>query len=178
LKRWLISGPSWPNIWNFNLKSRNRKAIDAAAYISSDLGQRFFLPAVVLYGEKDTADQSKHPGHPGTTRLEFGRGWVDEMNEFGGVEKPTISLKIEKGFGHSSSRATVPCQKALMRLKWVEPPKTAIMRTWRSKSGMFRVDAKLVENNGTEIKLITEVGKEIEVKIAALSKTDLRFLEP
>jgi hypothetical protein len=100
------------------------------------------------------------------------------MNEFGGVEKPTISLKIEKGFGHSSSRATVPCQKALMRLKWVEPPKTAIMRTWRSKSGMFRVDAKLVENNGTEIKLITEVGKEIEVKIAALSKTDLRFLEP
>ena len=136
------------------------------------------LPIVVLYGEKDTADQSKHPGHPGTTRLEFGRGWVDDMNKLSGAEKPSISLQIEKGFGHSSSRATVPCQKALTRLKWVEPPKTAIMRTWRSKSGKFQVDAKLVEKNGNEIKLITEVGKEIKVKIAALSKADLRFLEP
>ena len=134
------------------------------------------LPIVVLYGDKDIADQSKHPGHPGSTRLEFGRAWVNDMNELEGGNDPSITLKIEKGFGHSSSRATVPCQKEHKKLKWVEPPKTAIMRTWRSKSGSYRVEAKLVENNGTEVKLLTEAGKQVEVKTTVLSKTDLEFL--
>lgn len=135
------------------------------------------LPIVVLYGEQDTEEQPKRAAHPGKNRIDYGTGWVAAMNAFVKAEKPSVSLKIIPGIGHNSRLLTGPCQKAFVKLDWVEPAKTDVMRTWRSAGKKFTVNAKLVERVDDNVKLLTEAGKEIEVPVDKLSKTDLRFLE-
>jgi len=134
------------------------------------------LPITIVYGEEDLDKQPKRDAHPGTTRIDYGRGWVEAMNELAASKSPSIRLKIEKGVGHSSSRLTVPCQKELMRLKWGQPNKTQIMRTWRSKNRKFKVRAKFIELNDDSVRLLTDEGKEISVKLTKLGDSDREFI--
>lgn len=134
------------------------------------------LPITVVYGENDLDKQPKRDAHPGTTRIDYGRGWVEAMNELGGLETPSIKLKLEKEIGHNSSRLTVPCQKELSKLDWVQPEKTQIMRLWRSKNRKFKVRAMLVETDDKVVKLLTDQGKELNVGLKKLCDADRKFV--
>ena len=135
------------------------------------------LPIAIMYGENDLDKQPKRDAHPGTTRIDYGRGWVDAMNELGGLQNHSIKLKLEPDVGHSSSRLTVPCQKELLKLDWVKPAKTKIMRLWRSKNRKFKVKAMLVESFDETVTLITDSDKTISVALKKLCDADREFLK-
>ena len=130
-----------------------------------------------MYGENDLDKQPKRDAHSGTTRIDYGRGWVDAMNELGGLQNHSIKLKLESDIGHSSSRLTVPCQKELLKLDWVKPAKTKVMRLWRSKNQKFKVKAMLLDSDDDTVTLITAADKTISVALKQLCDADREFVK-
>ncbi len=57
------------------------------------------------------------------------------------------------------------------------PAQESESRTWRDATGVFSVEAKLVERTATEVKLRTSAGKEVSVPIARLSEDDVEYLK-
>ena len=54
---------------------------------------------------------------------------------------------------------------------------SAVVRTWKDKTGRFSILAELVESDGTKVKLKKEDGQVIEVAIDRLSDPDRQYLE-
>ena len=63
-----------------------------------------------------------------------------------------------------------------MKLKLIAGPSLA-ERIWTDATGRFKVKAKLLEHNSTELKLLTDAGKEVTLPLAKLSQEDRDFLE-
>jgi pimeloyl-ACP methyl ester carboxylesterase len=72
------------------------------------------LPITVVVGGKDTDPQPRRPDHPGRTRIEYARHWVEAMSKLAPPANP-IRLVIVPGIAHSSAGLTPACQEALAR---------------------------------------------------------------
>lgn len=75
------------------------------------------LPITAVVGQKDTDEQPTRAGHKGTTRVEFAKQWVEEMNALAKEAKKTspIRLVTVPGIGHDSAGLTPKCQEILNR---------------------------------------------------------------
>jgi pimeloyl-ACP methyl ester carboxylesterase len=71
------------------------------------------LPITVVVGTADTEPQPPRRDHPGTTRMDYARHWVDAMARIAPEGRSRIRLIAVPGVGHSSSGLTPACQKAL-----------------------------------------------------------------
>jgi poly(3-hydroxybutyrate) depolymerase len=71
----------------------------------------------VVVGENDTEPQPSRPGQKGTTRIEIGQNWVNDMNSFAleHNEEGTVEFILVPDVGHSSAGLTPTCQDALFR---------------------------------------------------------------
>lgn len=67
----------------------------------------------VVVGTADTEPQPPRAAHPGGTRLEYARHWVEAMTRIASDRKGRVRLVTVPGVGHSSSRLTPACQGAL-----------------------------------------------------------------
>ena len=75
------------------------------------------LPITVVVGAADTEPQQPlRADHPGSTRIDYARAWVDAMNGLAPQGKSRIRLVVVPGVGHSSSRLTPTCQEALAEM--------------------------------------------------------------
>ena len=71
------------------------------------------LPITVVVGGADTEPQVPRAAHPGSTRVDYARSWVDAMSRLVPEGKSRIRLVVVPGIGHSSSKLTPTCQQAL-----------------------------------------------------------------
>lgn len=73
------------------------------------------LPVTVVVGDLDTEPQPSRPGQIGTTRIEIGQNWVNEMNTLASNNGVTGSVMfvLVTGVGHSSSGLTPASQAAM-----------------------------------------------------------------
>lgn len=69
----------------------------------------------IVIGSKDIKKQPKRPAHIGTNRIEIAQSWANQMNQIAqsyGV-KGNVKVQIVPNIGHSSSKLTPYCAKAL-----------------------------------------------------------------
>lgn len=66
---------------------------------------------------------------------------------------------------------------AKQRITDLSGPQVAEQRQWKNKSGKFSVTASLVGSDGKSIKLFTDKGQTITVKIDVLSEDDQKYLK-
>lgn len=86
-------------------------------YISKSL-RNYALAATkvsIIIGSKDIKKQPKRPAHIGSTRIELANSWANKMNDNAkryGL-KGEVSVNVIPDIGHSSSKLTPHCLKAL-----------------------------------------------------------------
>lgn len=73
------------------------------------------IKTTVVVGANDTDPQPARPGHKGTTRLEFARHWVEDMNQLATQHnfQPLWNLILVPNTGHSSKQLTPTCQRVI-----------------------------------------------------------------
>ena len=136
------------------------------------------LPLAIVYGEQDTKQQPNRPAHTGNTRISFAQGWIAAMKKIlTEPEESPISLTLIPGIGHDSAKLTKPCQKAFVRLDWIEPNPLQQIRTWKNDTGEFSIRAILVSQSATHVQLKKNDGTTITVPRDKLSAEDQSLLE-
>jgi len=159
--------------WDANFKKEVAVEPDADGW-----NQAAQLPMWIIYGEKDLDRQPNRPAHTGNTRISFAKGWIESMNELlPEGEAPSIDIALIPGIGHSSSKLTPFCQKALTKTNWVQPSPLQMFRKWKNKTGRFSVEAIFVQQNETKVQLKKLDGTTLSLDKSKLGKEDQAILE-
>jgi pimeloyl-ACP methyl ester carboxylesterase len=73
------------------------------------------VPIMVVVGSQDTEPLKPRAGHAGTTRVEYARQWVEDMNRHARSwrKEGKVGLTIVEGVGHDSAKLTPTAQMFL-----------------------------------------------------------------